>query len=367
MKIPFLSFDQVNADVKPQVLASFEKFFDSSWYVLGGQVKEFESQYAAFSGTSHCVGVANGLDALIIALKALNIGKGDEVIVPSNTYIATWLAVSYTGATPVPVEPRPDTCNIDPARIEEKITTRTKAIMPVHLYGQCCEMEAIMAIAKKHKLFVVEDNAQSQGAMFGATAAGSFGDVNGTSFYPGKNLGAYGDAGAITTNSQELAQRASVIRNYGSQVKYYNEELGMNSRLDEVQAGFLSIKLKHLAHWNAQRSEAAGHYMKRLAGREQITLPVIAAGATSVHHLFVIRVKERARLQEHLAAQGIGTMIHYPVPPHLQKAYKELGYKAGDFPLAEEIADTCLSLPIFPGLAEDQVNYICDKIERFYA
>ncbi len=365
MKIPFLSFEKMNADVKQATLASFEHFFDSAWYILGEQVKQFEKEYASFNKTTYAVGVANGLDALIIALKTLNIGKGDEVIVPSNTYIASWLAVSYVGATPVPVEPRLGTYNINPEEIETKITKHTKAIMPVHLYGQSCEMDAIMAIAKKHHLYVVEDNAQSQGATYNGKLTGSFGDINGTSFYPGKNLGAYGDAGAITTNNEALKKRTEVIRNYGSEKKYYNQELGINSRLDEVQAGFLSIKLNHLANWNAERNRIAKQYLETLQGTPDLILPEIAENATSVFHLFVIRTTKRDQLQEFLATQGIGTLIHYPVPPHLQQAYSNLNYKKGDFPIAEIIANTCLSIPMFPGMTTEQVNYICTAIKQF--
>lgn len=365
MNIPFLSFHKMNADVKAETLASFEHFFDKAWYVLGDQVKQFENEYANFNQTNHCVGVANGLDALIIALKTLNIGKGDEVIVPSNTYIASWLAVSYVGATPIPVEPRIDTYNINPEGIEANITSRTKAIMPVHLYGQCCEMDAIMTIAKKHGIAVVEDNAQSQGAAFNGKLAGSFGDINGTSFYPGKNLGAYGDAGAITTNNDDLAQRALVIRNYGSQKKYYNDEQGINSRLDEVQAGLLSIKLKHLAKWNTHRNHIAAKYMELLNGTSDLVLPTIAEGATSVFHLFVVRTSKRDALQQYLQQQGIGTLIHYPVPPHLQKAYSELNGKSGDYPIAEEIANTCLSLPMFPGMTDEEITYVSSHIQQF--
>jgi dTDP-4-amino-4,6-dideoxygalactose transaminase len=365
MKVPFLSFDKMNADVKQQTLTSFEQFFDKHWYILGEQVKQFEKDYAAFNHTQHTIGVANGLDALIIALKTLNIGPGDEVLVPSNTYIASWLAVSYTGATPVPVEPRIDTYNINPDLIESLITPKTKAIMPVHLYGQCCEMETIMAIATKHNLFVVEDNAQSQGAMYNGKLTGSFGDINGTSFYPGKNLGAYGDAGAITTDSAERATRASIIRNYGSEKKYYNQELGINSRLDEVQAGFLSIKLPFLAGWNDERNRIADYYLNSLSGTPGLTLPVIADKATSVFHLFVIRTLRRDELQTFLNQNGIGTLIHYPLPPHLQEGYRSLGYQKGDFPIAEEIAETCLSLPIFPGMTTEQLDYICTTIKQF--
>lgn len=364
--IPFLSFKQMNADVKQDLLPSFEQFIDNGWYILGNQVKQFESDYASYCSTKFCVGVANGLDALIIALKALEIGPGDEVIVPSNTYIASWLAVSYVGATPVPVEPRLSTYNINPDLIEAVITSKTKAIMPVHLYGQCCEMDAIMAIAKKHHLFVVEDNAQSQGAVYNGKITGSFGHINGTSFYPGKNLGAYGDAGAITSDNEELTQKVFTIRNYGSNKKYYNEIKGINSRLDELQAGFLSIKLPHLNNWNHQRLAIANQYTQELAGIGDLITPIIADKATSVFHLYVIRTEKRDTLQQFLTEQGIGTLIHYPVPPHLQQAYQDLNYKKGNFPLAEKIADTCLSLPIYPGLTTSDVSLICDTITKFF-
>jgi dTDP-4-amino-4,6-dideoxygalactose transaminase len=258
-----------------------------------------------------------------------------------------------------------DTYNINPELIEASVTSRTKAIMPVHLYGQCCEMDSIMTIAKKHGIAVVEDNAQSQGATYNGKLAGSFGDINGTSFYPGKNLGAYGDAGAITTNNDALAQREMVIRNYGSQKKYYNDEQGINSRLDEVQAGFLSIKLKNLAKWNANRNHIAAKYMELLAGTTDLVLPTIANGATSVFHLFVIRTSKRDALQQYLQQQGIGTLIHYPVPPHLQKAYSELNGKPGDYPIAEEIANTCLSLPMFPGMTDEEITYVSSHIQQF--
>lgn len=356
----------MNEEIKAELLPSFENFIDKGWYILGDQVKQFEHDYANYCTTKYAVGVANGLDALIIALKTLNIGVGDEVIVPSNTYIASWLAVSYVGATPVPVEPRFETYNINPDLIESAITPKTKAIMPVHLYGQCCEMNAIMHIAQKHNLFVVEDNAQSQGATYNGKVTGSFGHINGTSFYPGKNLGAYGDAGAITTNDEQLYKRSNVIRNYGSQKKYYNEIKGINSRLDELQAGFLSIKLKHLTKWSEQRNHIAALYNQQLSGVGDVVTPVLANGATSVYHLYVIRTNKRDALQQYLNENAVGTLIHYPLPPHLQEAYQELGYKKGDFPLAETIADTCISLPMFPGLTDEQVKQVCDTIKQFY-
>ncbi len=364
--IPFLDFTSMNEAIKKDLLPSFENFIDKGWYILGDQVKQFEKDYADYCTTKYCAGVANGLDALIIALKVLGVGKGDEVIVPSNTYIASWLAVSYVGATPVPVEPRIETYNINPDKIESAITPKTKAIMPVHLYGQSCEMEAIMHIAKKHNLYVVEDNAQAQGAAFNGKRTGSFGNINATSFYPGKNLGAFGDAGAITTNDETLLTKSTTFRNYGSQKKYYNEIKGINSRLDELQAGFLSIKLKYLNAWTAERNTLANLYINLLKDVTEITLPATANGASHVYHLFVIRTNKRDELQNFLTQNGIGTLIHYPVPPHLQEAYQELGYKKGDFPLAEQIAETCLSLPMFPGLKEEEVIQVCNTIKQFF-
>lgn len=362
---PFLSFEETNKKIKPEILASFESFFDSGWYVLGENVKNFEQEYANFNQVSHAIGVSNGLDALHIALKTLGVGKGDEVIVPSNTYIATALAVSYVGATPVFVEPDMDTYNLDPKNIENSITSKTKAIMPVHLYGQACEMEAIMKIAEKHGLFVIEDNAQSQGAAYNGKLTGSWGDINGTSFYPGKNLGALGDAGAITTNNQELAQKAGVLRNYGSEKKYYNEVIGFNMRLDECQAGFLSVKLRYLNEWTKQRQEIAGWYNEALKDFSDLILPKVAENATHSYHLYVIRTKKRDELQKHLAKNGVGSLIHYPIPPHLQEAYKDLGFKKGDFPIAEEMADTCLSLPMWPGIALSDVEGVKHVISKF--
>ena len=366
MKIPFLSLKQINQPFEADFKAFFQTFLENGWYILGNQVIKFEQEYAQFNKVEHCIGVANGLDALVLCLKALDIGIGDEVIVPSNTYIASWLATTYVGATPVPVEPNAATYNINPALIEAKITSKTKAIMPVHLYGQIAEMFPIMEIAKKHNLFVVEDNAQAQGAYMKGKISGSFGDCNATSFYPGKNLGALGDAGAVTTDNSELARNVSVIRNYGSQKKYFNEVKGINSRLDELQAGFLSIKLPNLANDNLQRQKVASWYDEKLKDLPEVILPKIAADCTSVYHLYIIRIKKRDALQQFLVENGIGTMIHYPVPPHLQEAYAELGYKKGDFPIAEEIADTCLSLPLHPFLQEKEVDYIVSVIEEFY-
>jgi dTDP-4-amino-4,6-dideoxygalactose transaminase len=366
MKIPFVSFESANKQIKTEIIKSFEQFFDNSWYILGEQVKRFEQEYAAFNDVEHCVGVSNGLDALQIALLTLGVGKGDEVIVPSNTYIATVLAVSYVGATPVFVEPNITTYNIDPTKIEAAITSQTKAIMPVHLYGQACEMESIMAIARKHNLSVVEDNAQAHGAAYNGKLTGSWGNINGVSFYPGKNLGAFGDAGAVTTDNSELAQKAMVLRNYGSQKKYYNDVIGYNMRLDECQAGFLSVKLKYLKEWTEERQQIAGWYNEALKNIDDLILPSIGENATHVYHVYLVRTQHRDALQKYLADNGIGTLIHYPIPPHLQKAYQYLGFKEGDFPIAEEIAHTCLSLPIWPGMVEKQIDFVCNKIKSFF-
>jgi len=366
MKIPFNSFSTTHPQLKAEALEVFEKFYDSEYYVLGQMVKQFEKQYAELSHTTHCIGVANGLDALHIALKVLQIGVGDEVIVPSNTYIATVLAISYVGATPVFVEPNLTTFNINPTAIEAAITSRTKAIMPVHLYGQACEMDEIMRLAEKHTLFVIEDNAQAHLATYNAKITGSFGHINATSFYPTKNLGALGDAGAMTTNNEKWASDCMTYRNYGSQKRYYNEVIGLNSRLDELQAGLLSVKLGYLEQWTSDRQRIAQLYMQQLRDIEELELPIIAAGATHVYHLFVIRTQKRNELQQFLTEHGVGSLIHYPIPPHLQEAYKHLGYKKGDFPIAEQIANTCLSLPIYPYLKEEQINEVCATIHKFF-
>lgn len=366
MLVPFLSFEPTNATIKGEILQAFEEFFDQRWYILGERVKQFEQGYALFNKVQNCVGVSNGLDALHIALKTLGVGAGDEVIVPSNTYIATALAVSYVGATPVFVEPDINSYNIDHSKIEAAITPKTKAIIPVHLYGQACEMVSIMSIAEKYNLFVVEDNAQAHGASYNGKITGSWGNINGTSFYPGKNLGALGDAGAITTNDSDLAKKAAVLRNYGSQKKYFNEVIGYNMRLDECQAAFLSVKLKYLKGWTVQRQEIAGWYYETLKDIDNLILPVVAVNATHVYHIYMIRTKKRDELQLWLQQKEIGTLIHYPVPPYLQKAYEFLNHKAGDFPIAEEIASSCLSLPIWPGMSKENVHYISECIHSFF-
>ena len=364
--IPFLSFQPVHDQVREEIYTAFKEVYDSNWFVLGDRLADFESQYASFNKVKFSVGVGNGLDALFLSLKALNIGVGDEVIVPSNTYIATVLAVSHAGATPVFAEPDADTYNIDPLKIERVITAKTKAIIPVHLYGQACEMEAISRIAHDHALFIVEDNAQSHGAAFKNIMTGAWGDINATSFYPGKNLGGFGDGGAITTNDDQLAAKVRMLRNYGSEKKYYNEVQGYNMRLDELQAAFLSVKLRHLDEWTRQRREIAGWYDHGLAGIADLKLPETCPGATHVYHAYVVCTGKRDELHAHLNRHGVGTLIHYPIPPHLQGAYASLGYNEGDFPIAEKIACTCLSLPIWPGLKETEVAYIVKTIKDFF-
>lgn len=366
MNIPFLSFVPMHSYIKTEMMNAFEKVYDSYWYVNGESVSNFEKEYATFNQVENAIGVSNGLDALFLALKTVGVKADDEVIVPSNTYIATALAVTYIGATPIFVEPNIDTYNINPKNIEAAITSKTKAIMPVHLYGQCCEMEEIMAIAKKYKLFVIEDNAQSQGSSFNNKLAGTWGHVNGTSFYPGKNLGAIGDAGAVTTNDSNYATQIKSLRNYGSSKKYYNEIIGHNMRLDELQAALLSVKLQHLPNWTLQRQQIANWYNEALKDVAEIILPKVHQNATHVYHLYIIRTTKRDELQQYLTKQGIGTMIHYPMPPHLQEAYNFLGHKKGDFPIAEDLANTMLSIPLYPGLKKDQVKYITSTIEEYF-
>lgn len=366
INIPFLSLDSQNDLIKAEIKAAFERVFDKKWYVLGQEVQHFENAYANFSNTNHCIGVANGLDALQIALKTLGIGPGDEVLAPTNTFIATWLAISHCGATIVPIEPKIDTYNLDFNKIEALITDSTKAIIPVHLYGQICEMDQIMEIAKRYGLYVIEDNAQAQGATYHGKISGSFGDLNCTSFYPTKNLGAFGDAGAITTNDNALANKTRLLRNYGSSEKYVNEQIGYNSRLDEMQAAFLSIKLKYISKWTIERQQIAAQYTSGLKQIDQLVLPRLAAGADHVYHLYVIRTTKRDELQQYLNAKGIGTAIHYPIPPHLQKAYAHLNYKKGDFPIVEELSETSLSLPLYPGMLAEDIEYVIKTIHLFY-
>lgn len=366
MTIPFLNFSPMHSAIEDEMHEAFSRVYNSNWFVLGKEVEQFESAYSTFNQVKHTIGLSNGLDALHLALRALGIGPGDEVIIPSNTYIATALAVSYVGAKPVFVEPRIITYNINPELIESSITKYTKAIIPVHLYGQACEMDAILQIAKRYNLYIIEDNAQAQGATYNGKNTGSWGIANGTSFYPGKNLGALGDAGAVTTNDPVISRIVMKLRNYGSEKKYYNEVMGYNMRLDELQAAFLRVKLKKLADWTKKRREIASWYNKELQGIGDLVLPEIADKATHVFHLYVVRTNNRDALQQHLTNHGIGTLIHYPIPPHLQKAYQHLGYKKGDFPISEAIAGTTLSLPLWPGMKSIDIEYVTEKIKQFY-
>lgn len=364
MKVPFVSFLPMEHELDKDLREAFNRVYTRSWYIEGIEDKVFEKAFAEYCDSKYCVGVGNGLDALMLALKALGVGEDDEVIVPSNTYIATALAVTYVGATPVFVEPDICTFNIDPSRIEEKITDRTKAIMPVHLYGQACDMDPIMEIARKHNLYIVEDCAQAHGATYKGKVIGSFGDVAGFSFYPGKNLGALGDAGAIITNNKELADKIHALGNYGSDYKYHHIYKGNNSRLDEMQASFLAAKLPHLNRMNEERRKIAKMYMNGIKNPEVI-LPYVPEDMVPVWHIFGIRCKRRDDLEKFLNVAGIGTNKHYPIPMHLQECYKDLGLKEGDFPIAEEISATELSLPMYYGMTDVEVQYVIDKVNEF--
>lgn len=354
----------MHTELRPKLDAAYARVVDSNWLILGKELEAFEREFADYCGVRHCVGVANGLDALFITLKAMGIGAGDEVIVPSNTYIATWLSVSYAGATPVPVEPDIRTYNIDPERIEVAITPRTKAIMPVHLYGQPADMDPINEIAKRHGLRVIEDAAQAHGARYKGRRTGSLGNAAGFSFYPGKNLGALGDGGAVTTNDDALAEQLRVLRNYGSRTKYHNELKGYNSRLDELQAAFLREKLALLDAWNEQRRLASADYCNALSN-SGLVLPWVPEWAEPVWHLFVVRSSRRDVLQKTLADRGIATMIHYPIPPHLQPAYAEMKLPRGSLPIAEQIHREVLSLPMYPQFRHDQISRVAEVCCEF--
>lgn len=366
MKIPFLELAPATAELRDDLDAAYRRVMDSGWYLLGAELAQFESEFAAYCQTAHCVGVANGLDALHLILRAYRIGPGDEVIVPSNTYIATWLAVSYAGATPVPVEPDPRTFNLDPARVERAVTPKTRAIMPVHLYGQPADMDPILAVARQHKLKVIEDAAQSHGARYKGRRTGSLADAAGFSFYPAKNLGALGDGGAITTSDSQLAERLRALRNYGSRQKYHHECFGLNSRLDELHAAFLRVKLRKLDEWNARRRATAARYLSELSSVPSLQLPFVPEYAEPVWHIFAVRdarrPAQRDELQSSLADAGIGTLVHYPIPPHLSGAYSGAGWKPRALPIAEEIADTELSLPMGPHLSPAQQDSVIQAV-----
>lgn len=364
MKIPFVSFLPMEKELNNELKSAFDRVFNASWYIEGKEDNNFEKAFSSYCNTKYCVGVGNGLDALYLSLKALNLKKDDEVIVPSNTYIATALAVTYVGAKIVFVEPDIRTYNIDPTRIESAITAKTKAIMPVHLYGQPCDMDPIMDIAKKYNLYVIEDCAQAHGANYKGQIVGSFGDASGYSFYPGKNLGALGDAGAVVTNNRDLANKVRALGNYGSDYKYHNIYKGNNSRLDELQAAFLSAKLPHLDRMNIERRRIANKYLKGI-NNPHIVLPYVPEYAEAVWHIFAIRCNKRDELEKYLKDNGIGTNKHYPIPIHLQECYKDLGYKQGDFPIAEEISKTEISIPMYYGMTDEEVECVIDRINEF--
>lgn len=361
--LPFFPPATQREDQRAAVLAAMARVYDAGRYVLGEEVASFEREYAAATGTVYAVGVGNGLEALHLSLRALGVQLGDEVLVPSNTYVATWLAVSHAGATPVPVEPDPATSNLDPNRLAAALTSRTRGIVPVHLYGQPCDMAAIGAFAQAHKLWVVEDNAQAQGATWQAQPTGSFGQLNATSFYPTKNLGALGDGGAITTNDADLAAAVRRLRNYGTTQRYISEVQGYNSRLDELQAAVLRVKLPRLPAWTQQRRQLAAWYHEYLAGIPDLRLPTVAADAEPVWHLYVVHTPRRDELRQQLAVAGIETLVHYPVPPYQQPAYA--GLHLPPQPVAEQLAATCLSLPLWPGMTEAMVVRVADEVRRF--
>ncbi len=364
MKIPFLNFQAAYLEIKEELDAAYQGVMKSGWYILGREVEAFEDDFASYCEVQHCIGVGNGLDALRLILQAMDIGSGDEVIVPANTYIATWLAVSHSGAALVPVEPDEQTYNINPSLIEAAITERTKAILVVHLYGQPADMDTINTIAKKYHLKVVEDAAQAHGARYKGRRVGSLGDAAGFSFYPTKNLGAIGDGGSVTTNDANLAKKVRLLRNYGSQKKYENEIQGYNSRLDELQAAFLRVKLAKLDEWNACRARIAKQYLTGIVKNTRLILPFVPDWAEPAWHLFVVRHSRRSVLEQHLNQAGIDTLIHYPIPSHLSDAYAENGWKLGDFLITEQIAREVLSVPLHPYITDGEVSIILQRLSE---
>ena len=364
MKIPFVTFKPLERELDTDIRSAFDRVYSNSWYIAGKEDAKFEKDFASYCGTGYCVGTGNGLDALMLSLKALGITEGDEVIVPSNTFIATALAVTYCGATPVFVEPDIKTYNIDPNGIESKISSRTKAIMPVHLYGQACDMDSILSIASEHNLHVVEDCAQAHGASYKGKKVGSFGITAGFSFYPGKNLGALGDSGAVVTSDKGLAEKIRALGNYGSDYKYHHIYKGNNSRLDELQAAFLLAKLPSLDKVNGNRRATAKKYLEGISNQEVI-LPYVNPDCLPVWHIFAIRSKRRDELEKYLKEKDIGTNKHYPIPMHLQNCYKDLRIDKGCLPVAEEISNTELSIPMYYGMKDEETQYVIDMINRF--
>jgi dTDP-4-amino-4,6-dideoxygalactose transaminase len=363
--VPFLDLSLAYRELKPQFDAAYERVMSSGRYVLGEEVAAFEAEFASFCGAKFCAGVANGLEALLLILRAYGIGTGDEVLVPANTFIATWLAVSHAGAVPVPVEPREDTFNIDPGRISAAVTSRTRAIIAVHLYGQPADMPSIAQAASRHGLRVIEDAAQAHGARWNGRAAGCLGDAAAFSFYPAKNLGAFGDAGAVVTGDPELIARVRQLRNYGALEKYDHQAAGFNSRLDPLQAAFLRVRMRCLKEWNARRANIAQVYLQSLREVPGCILPHTPPSAEPSWHLFVIRHPDRDRLRDWLAHAGVETLVHYPVPPHLSGAYAGLGYSRGDLPMTEHLARTVLSLPIGPHLDAPSVDQVVQAMATY--
>jgi dTDP-4-amino-4,6-dideoxygalactose transaminase len=363
MKVDFIRLDRSYQKFRDEYLKAATEVLDSCWYIMGNRVKQFEAEFAQFTGSRHCIGLNSGLDALVLAFRALGIGPGDEVIVPANTFIASMLGITENGAIPVFVEPD-EYYNLDAGRIEEAITARTKSILVVHLYGQAANMTPIKEIATRHGLFLVEDCAQSHGACFGGKMTGLWGDVGCFSFYPTKNVGAFGDAGAVVTDNDQLADKIRMLRNYGSKVKYTHEIVGVNSRLDEIQAALLSVKLRHYDELRSERAAIASRYLQMI-DNPAVQLPQIRPGADHVWHLFVLYVEERDLFRAHLASHGIATQIHYPIPPHLSKAYTRLGHKPGSFPVTENYAAHSVSLPLFEGMSNEELSYVVKTVNMF--
>lgn len=364
MSVPFLDVGAAYRELHGELDQALLQTAETGSFVLGAQVEQFEAEFAEYTGTTHCVGVGCGLEALALALLAAGVGPGDEVIVPANTFIATWMAVSRTGATPVPVEPLEATYNLDPAAFEAAVTASTRAVIPVHLYGQVAEMAKIVEVASRHGLFVLEDAAQAHGARYGGVPAGALGHAAAWSFYPSKNLGALGDGGAVTTRDADIARRVRLLRNYGSQMKSVHDVEGFNSRLDEIQAAVLRVKLRYLDSWNARRARLAQSYKEELEDCE-LTLPEASSGAMPAWHLFVVRSKTRDAFRSHLEGLGVHTLIHYPNPPHLQPAYAHLGLRRGALPVSERLHEEVLSLPIGPHLSFDQLAEVVHAVQRF--
>jgi len=365
MKVNFVDLKKQYLTIKPEIDTAIQQVIDNSSFILGDEVSEFEKEFAAFCGVKYAVGLDSGISALELGMRALGIGPGDEVITPANSFIASSSSISFTGAKPVLVDCLPDTYNIDPKCVEKAITKKTKAIMPVHLYGQPAEMDSILKIARKHRFFVVEDACQAHGALYHGKKTGSFGELAAFSFYPGKNLGAYGDAGALVTNKKKIAQKVSMMRNYGQKKKYDHQFLAWNRRLDNLQAAILRVKLRHLDLWNKKRFENAEVYYGLLS-HSPVVIPYILPKARHVFHLYVIQTERRDELQKFLNERGISTGIHYPVPIHLQKAYKSLGYKRGEFPVTEKLSKKILSLPMYPELSRIEIEYVVEQIQEFF-